>query len=79
MKESISTEDMEIMKKVYETDKEKNRGALGMVQNTLIDNGLTMYLHTSIGGAIWGACEALRRKGIIIIIFNIVIIVINAV
>jgi hypothetical protein len=61
-KENIAAEDMAILRKAYEH--EEGRGAMGVVQNTLVDYGLTMYLHTSFGGAVWGACEALRRKGI---------------
>lgn len=52
------------MQKQFE--EEERRGTLGRVQNSLVDNGLTMYLHTSLGGAVWGACEALRKKGTII-------------
>jgi hypothetical protein len=53
---------MTILRNAFEA--EKGKGTLGQVQNTLVDNGLTMYLHTSLGGAVWGACEALRKKGL---------------
>lgn len=58
--ESVSTEDMTILQRAFEEDSKK--GTFGKIQSTLAENGLTMYLHTSLGGAIWGACEALRKK-----------------
>ena len=59
---AVSHKDMTILRNAFE--KERSKGTLGQVQNTLVDNGMTMYLHTSLGGAVWGACEALRNKGI---------------
>ena len=57
---SVSPSDLEIMKSYFDPRNVQHK----ILKNfdPIFDSGLILYLHTTLGGALWGAYESIRGK-----------------
>eukprot|EP01112_Ceratiomyxa_fruticulosa_P010135 TRINITY_DN2672_c0_g7_i1.p1 TRINITY_DN2672_c0_g7~~TRINITY_DN2672_c0_g7_i1.p1 ORF type:complete len:540 (+),score=113.53 TRINITY_DN2672_c0_g7_i1:1463-3082(+) len=57
---SIPNNDLIVLQQSFKQSAEEEQWALIRYKNAFVNSGLAMYLHTSLGGALWGAFESMR-------------------
>jgi hypothetical protein len=58
----IGEGDLQVLQNAYAVHGKTQNSLFGQIQLALVNSGVTMYLHTSVGGFIWGSIESLRAR-----------------
>lgn len=60
--EDIGGNDIAVLQEVHERYGDQRDSPLAQLQKAVVNSGVSMYLHTSAGGFVWGAIESLRQR-----------------